>query len=879
MIEKQYVSVFQHRGKIYETFRDTDFNKHTKEVKGFKYKFFIETNKETEWKDFITSKINLKPLEFDTVREYNDKIKNLKDYDVPVYGTVKPENQYREEQYINSTLSEELHFSFFDIETGFDGSFLDENGELIFGSGGFPKPDKANSSVIAITMYSCKTKKYYSFGVKNYTPKRGDVKYRKCKDEKDLINSFFKTVNLLEVDLLSAWNGDGFDYPFLVNRMKNLGMDISIIDKYLKGIYGKSKPGVYEFEKPRTYYWTDYLEMYKKFIFTPREKYSLEFIGQAELGEGKVNLDNSDLQELYRDNFEKFQDYSIKDVELMVQLDNKLKLMSLTVELSRSYNINFDEVFATTSPWAQLLYSQANKRNLVLPKDFSYINESMNFEGGWVSANPGYYEWIVSYDFASLYPNIIISYNMCPSTILFDKDLPEDLLILRNKYFSDRSATYETISNFLELSHEAKEEISKTCQKYNVSVSPTGDYFDNARVGIIPEIVEEIYNGRKKDKRQMLNFQGERQKLVDANGSTEEIEKLSSLESIYDNKQMSKKLQINSLYGAMTSNMFILFNEAIGRSITSSGRLLDRYGCYKISESLSSKWDYSKQEVMPNSDTDSGYFSLKPLVDDAVNRGLVKNEKWEIVNFIEKKVEPFLDKITEKSMGDLANTFNIYRPEKIEFEREVIADCGISIGKKSYCLNVLNSEGTVYENGKLKVIGLQLKKTNIPGVVRKELQEFLKDILFKKESEFQSHFKDYKGHFYQMDPVEVSLPKGVNLISEKRGVYTLETSGIPIHVRASLLYNNYIDEKNLNTKYQKIENGNKMKFIYMKTPNPIGQNVIGWLNDVSCDSFVESEGLREFVDYDKLFENNVFAPLEKLVEYRGWEFKKTNKLF
>jgi hypothetical protein len=219
---------------------------------------------------------------------------------------------------------------------------------------------------------------------------------------------------------------------------------------------------------------------------------------------------------------------------------------------------------------------------------------------------------------------------------------------------------------------------------------------------------------------------------------------------------------------------------------------------------------------------------LEPIIKKS---GLTDNE--EITDYIDKQVIPIIDKIIEKNvLQDIAYQRNIRVPEVMDMKREAIANVGIYIGKKNYALNLLDNEGTRYPDGKTKIIGLNIKKTNLPKFIRNKMLEFLKILFTDNESKFQQEFLKFKGEFRTFDIQDISFPKGVNIITDKnrpgveslgggKYLYTLQTSGLPIHVRAALVYNKYIKEKNLTKKYTTVENGSKIKFVLLKIPNSI----------------------------------------------------------
>jgi len=871
-MQKQYIKVFRHMNTLHEIYRTIDGEKHYQKHTEFPCEFFIPTDKESQFLNLIDDS-PLVSVKCNGFKEYKDNVEKYRNL-MPLFGLHKPEDQFRRNNYYGKETFLSPKICYFDIETGFNGSTLDDSNEIISGIGGFPKPTEANAPITCFSM-SMDNKKMV-LGLKDLDSDIPGWRYEKCSNEIDLIDTFFKVIKLWSPDILVGWNTDGFDFPFIVNRIKKLEMDIKCIDN-LGIIEDNRYLGV---EVPKSYYWMDLMHLYKNFIYTPRESYSLQAIGMAELGTGKVEYhEDGNLEDLYRNNFQKFTEYAAQDVQLLIDIDSKLNLMSLICELSYLYNINFSEVVGTTGPWGQLLYCEAYKQHKIIPEP-KHANNDDYLEGGWVHCNPGFYEWVVSFDFASLYPSLIQAFNYCPSTYINESELNDELKQIRSKYV--KSDNEEGITNQILLTKEQKEEMHNVLSKYNVSLSPSGHFFDITKDGLLPFMMKKIYTDRKIAKKKMQEF--ERSLYSGSNLSDDEKDKIKASISRYNNQQMALKISINSAYGALGNSHFILAKRQIAESITSGGRFYDRMVKYEVDKVLTSKFNYNREPVQAG-DTDSVYVHLSPVVEKSK-----LTDTDEIITYLQTKIIPVIDNIIEtKVLKEIAHSRNLKHPEVMVMEREVIANKGIFVGRKNYVLNVLDNEGTRYPKGKKKIVGLTIKKTNLPEFIRTKMLCFL-DILFDKtENSFQQEFGSFKKEFWSLDLENICFPKGVNLITDKErsGVvslgggnflYTLETTGVPINVRAALLYNKYISEKNLLSKYSLITNGNKIKFIYLSEPNPICANVIGFPNDKQHQNFLVETGLSEYVDYNKMFEGLVIKPLEPLIQAIGWDFTKKIKL-
>lgn len=887
---KQYIKVFANRNKIYNIFYE-DGVKHTEVIEDSKFEFFIDGN--GDYTELVSGQ-SLKKISSTNMKEHKAKVEKYKIIS-NIYGNQKPENQFRRREYKDSDINTPLLIGYFDIETAFNGSTLDENSNIVKGIGGFPKPEQANAPITSITMLV--KEQYYVLGMKDIErPLDHDAKYLKCKSEKDLLKQFFKLTKVTNIDMLLAWNGEGFDYPFIINRMKYLEMDLSIIDhnglvkrkNFINQIGQKIETHI-----PQSYFWMDMLPVYKFLTYTPRESYSLEAIGQAELGEGKINYQDDDmtLEDLYNKNYQKFLNYNIQDVKLLKDLDDVTGLMSLAYDLSYSYGINLEDILATTAPWAQLFYKETYENNQIIDTS-NRDTEDIEFEGGNVYCNPGYYEWIMSFDVTSMYPLLgMYSFNISPETLIYPEDLPLELVNLKRKYFNDVNATYDTISTMLKLSKEEVQGINEVLKKHNVSISPSGDYFDLSYVGVLPKMIESIYLGRKEAKKKMFKYT---QDLKDLEVGTEDYFTCKGNIIKYNNKQMTLKIQMNSVFGAFGSKYFVLAERAIANSITGYGRYFIRRCQKDINFNLMKKFNYVDNKPTIQIDTDANYYYLSPVVQYLRDKGKITDDmtNMDISDYLAKYVEPILYGIIQKeSMCTFKDLFNIRDDKFLGMDREVIASKGFMVGKKNYTLNVLDLEGDRIPKGYQKIVGLNLKKTNLPAFVRKKMLEFL-DIFFNgTQVDFQKLYKDFNKEFVNLPAADISFPKGVNLSTDKnrkgvidigndRYLYTLETNGVPIHVRASLIYNKYIKESGLMDKYKNIEDASKIKFVYLKVPNSLAfnSNVIAFPNERSHSAFLEEQNFKEIIDYKKMYNGLVEKPLEKLRDLIQWDYKKTIKI-
>lgn len=711
---------------------------------------------------------------------------------------------------------------------------------------GFPRVDEAAHLVTAITISKNKFK--YAFGYGEFTTTDPNVKYVRCRDEVDLLKRFIVLWNELQIDVVSGWNLLLFDIPYLVNRIdKVLGNSYArqlspwgILNKGTIEIMGKENT-VYT---PVGITILDYLDMYKKFAFSQQESYKLDHIGHVELGMKKIDYSEySSLFALYTENHQKFLSYNIVDVEIVEQLDDKLKLLELVYAFAYDAKILFQDTFTTVRSWDILIHNYLLERNQVVP----FVNmdkEDRSIMGGYVKdPQVGMHGWTISFDLASLYPHLIMQYNISPDT------------------FVGKLQTGLSIDDLLDgkLEPYRQQLIDSNC-----TTTANMCLFRKDKRGFLPELMDRLYKDRDAYKQRM--FEAKQQLELDPGNKQLEADA-----ARYNNLQMSKKIQLNSGFGAMANRFFRWFENDLAESITSSGQLSIRWIENKFNMYLNKLLDTTSKDYVIAVDTDSNYLNVQSFVDKYCE-GMDTDK---IVSYIDavckQKFEPFID----KSYNQLADYMCAYE-QKMWMKREAIARRAIWSGKKHYILNVYFMEKVRYQRPVLKMQGIEAIRTSTPQVCRDAIKEALSIIMTKDQDALINYIEQFRQQFDQMSFEQIAFPRGVNDIDKWADSTTVWKKSTPVHVKGALVYNSLLKQKQLSNKYPQINQGEKIKFAYCKQPNPYRVTVI------SCPTVLPAEfGLEKYIDKDKQFETAFLEPIKTIANAIKWqvEHKQTLESF
>jgi DNA polymerase elongation subunit (family B) len=601
----------------------------------------------------------------------------------------------------------------------------------------------------------------------------------------------------------------------------------------------------------------DYYELYRKYSSNPnQESFSLNHIASVELGEKKIDYSEFEsLHQLYREDYQKFIEYNIKDVELVEKLEDKIRLIELAATLAYDAKVNYDDVFSQVKMWDTITYNALKKKHIVIPPKKNSTKDAQ-YAGAFVK-DPiiGMHEWVASFDLNSLYPHLIMMYNLSPETLLGPSDFNADI-----RAFILEHGSQINVDNLLK-----KEIPTDILKKNKVTLTPNGQLFNIEKQGFLSEIMETMYEDRALFKRKAIEARKQREKTV----SESEKHELDKQIAKFNNIQLAKKVTLNSAYGAIGNQWFRFFDIRIAEAITLSGQLAIRWIENKLNAHLNDMLKTEGKDYIIASDTDSIYLNLGGLVDKYIPD---KSNKLRTIRtldkFCEDRIQPFID----KTYAELADYVNAYA-QKMVMKREALADKGIWTAKKRYMLNVYNNEGVEYAKPKLKIMGLEAIKSSTPAACRAKIKESFEVILGKDQESLIKFIEDFREEFKTLPVEQIAFPRGVNGMEkygDNKSIYGMKT---PIHVKGSLIFNHFLIEKGLTKKYQQIKEGEKIKFIYLKEPNPLQCAVISFLSSIPKEFDLE-----QYLDYDTMFEKSFLEPLKTVLDCINWKSEKSNSL-
>ena len=782
------------------------------------YLFVSTKNEVAEYRSLDGHKADR--IDFENIKEAKEFIKSYSDVEgMTIYGLTSYLYAYLNDEYPGQVQ--------YDLDMirklGLDIECAPEEGEVH----SFPDIQLANQPITAITC-SLKGKKM-TFGLKPYKVSDPSVTYKKCADERQLLLEFIGYWESVDPDIVTGWNIEFFDVPYIINRIKRILGDVfakrlspwRMLEEKMIDIQGKEQQTF----RPMGVSVLDYLRVYKQFTYVTQESYKLENIAYVELGEHKLDhSEHANLTEFYRNDPQKYIDYNIHDVRLIDMLEEKLGLLDLGLTLSYDAKITYDDMFTSIRLWDIIIHNYLLDQKIVIPMPTGYKKDE-KFEGAYVrEPRIGMHKWVATFDVNSLYPSLIVQNNMSPETFRGKVKMPDVDDLLKGNI---------------------DERLFNKLVDVDYALSANGALWDKTQQGFFPKLVLKMYAERKAYQAKLKEAKQQGTKDV----------------SRYHNLQLVKKIVLNSLFGATGHPAFRYYQNDYAEGITIHGKLAIQWVAQDIDAYLNKILKTEGKQFVVYCDTDSVFVTL----DDVVGMtGLDDTKK--IVEFVNSFCEDKLEKVIEKSFENLKEFTNSY-VNQMKMKRENIADTAIFLSKKKYIMNVWDSEGFRYDEPKLYIKGVEAVRSSTPAACREKLKESMKIIMLGVNQKLIDYIDDFRSKFKKMSYEEIAFPRGVNGIAKYTGgVQKLYKDGCPIHVRGTIVYNDLIKKNKLERNYPTIKEGEKIKFCYMKKPNIFHEDIISSPGDLPHEL-----NLHRFIDYDTQFDKAFLAPIKNITDAIGWK--------
>ena len=860
-----YTHVAVRNSKI--LYRGYEGGKRVKRAEVFNPTLFVPSRKKaTEWRTLDGRPVEpFKPGDIKDCREFMDQYKGTQGFEI--FGNT--DWQY---QFIGERFPDEVEYdpstikvAFIDIET--------ESEE------GFPNIKTANERINAITLKV--NGRITTFCLKGVRDIEGTT-VRVHDTEVSLLSDFIEHWVSEDIDVITGWNVNFFDIPYIVNRIsrvmspedaKRLSPWNEIRSRKVE-VNGNENE-VYDLVGIAT---LDYYDLYRKFTYITRESYRLDHIAWIELGERKLQYEGT-ITDFYRNDYQRFVEYNIHDVNLVQRLEDKLKLLELALALAYSAKVNLPDVFSQVRTWDTIIYHELNSQKVVVPPKKTQDKDAV-FVGAYVK-DPliGQHDWVVSFDLDSLYPHLIMQYNLSPETkqsnAMRGVYKVEDFLAHGGAYApapTRAPAPTDALTPALTRTGARARPVDQFLEDMTVkhlTVSANGVVFRKDVHGFLPRLMERMYEERRAFKKKMLDAKRRLKELKSTDG--EEIRSLKNEIAKFHNFQQVRKIQLNSAYGAIGNEYFRYFDIDIAEAITISGQLSIRWIEGHLNQFLNKTLGTKGEDYIVASDTDSVYIRLGPLVKKVMGGETDHGKITKNLNrFCDDVLQPFI----ERKYGDLASQQNAYS-QKMNMKRESIASKGIWTAKKRYMLNVtMGEESVLLSKPELKIMGIETSRSSTPQVVRDALKNAIGIVMNGSEEELQTFVSTFRGKFMEMGVDQIAFPRSCSDLEKYADRTTIYRKSTPIAVKGALIYNHWLAEKKLKKSYPMIGDGEKVKFVYLKMPNPIREHVVAFSSGIPKEFGID----KRYIDYDTQFDKAFMEPLKTILEAIGWQAEQSNSL-
>lgn len=804
-------------------------------------------------------------------------------------------------------------------------------------STGKPNMRTADKPITAVSIKSSRHDEYILLGLKDYDKTKTEtnipldrIRFIKFDSEVKMLSYFIKLWKHEYPEIVSGWNSVYFDIQYIMTRIERLFGEDTLKSMSPWGIVKPISQEMYGKEQ-----WTyhiyginsiDYMDAFKKFGYKygPQETYKLDHVANVILGERKLSYEEyGSLSELYVKNPQKYLDYALKDTQLIQRFEEETALLALVLTVAYEGGVNYKDAFGTVGIWDAILYRRLMNNKEVPPVKGAAGTPSNDLVGGFVKEpRPGLYKWIVSFDLNSLYPHLMMQYNMSPETINkaytlihIKNDILANLSLDKNKEHAEAVKEfldcgkydvifYNITEKFLDVDTPKDDLVmfGLANSMHTNSIAANGTTFTNTFEGLIPKIIDEKYAERSIAKNSML----EKEKLLEK--TDDEKQRLLIKKDIIQlhNKQMSIKILMNALYGATANPYFIYYIMEMAEAITKSGQLSVQWAAKYVNAYMNKICKTTGVDYITYIDTDSIYINFEAFIVKMFGTSDIDNDTGE--KFIDDVCKSKIEGVIKDAYTDLANYLGSYK-NRMVMKREKINNTALFVRKKRYVLSTLNSEGVHYSEPKISVTGLESVRASTPEVCRERLKNSFKIVMTTDEATTQQYIDKFYEEFvklpaekiaknsgtdninkYADDSESVSIVDGlydeedelnyaeptnygsfnISKFSDGRGGYI---KGTPGHVRGCLVYNTYLKKLGLDTKYNLIQSGDKIKTVYLKMPNPLKENLVSF-----PEILPKEMGLDAYIDYETQFFKVFLSPMEKLLNSIGWKAVKIDNI-
>ena len=719
----------------------------------------------------------------------------------------------------------------------------------------FPNPREADYPINVMTVYDTKYNKNFTWICTSETDMPADtfedregVQFFLFFSEVKMLDHYLKWHQANYPDVISGWNIDCFDIPYIVNRIKKkLGwgeeMKLSPINKIQvkTDVIRRGEFQAFDEHKIEGITCLDYLFLYKKFNLAKQSSYKLDWIGEVELGYGKLDYEGS-IKDFWKRDFVKFVDYNIQDVKLLVDLDQKLKYINLSRLICNMGLVEFSSIYKSQPYiYGAILLEALKDGKRVLSHRLREEDKTKKFEGAHVfEPRVGFYgRGVSSLDLNSLYPSIMITLNISPETKV------GKLLEITDEYALIKTADTGDICKY------TREKYEKLLDKHlTISHNKILYWKPSVKKGFIPKFLERLYADRRNKKNEMLKLSSEIEALK-KKGVTD-LKELKDKRDLLDTTQNAFKIFLNSIYGQMGSQYFPMYDIDNAEAVTISGQHI-----ITSSSEFIGKWfkeHYDQDDTLVYGDTDSNYFQIEGFVDKVIGEGTEFNQENinQLCTILDKDFVPAVNQhcaeITDKYFHSPLN--------RIEFKRETFCTEGLFLAKKRYILHVRNDEG-VYVN-KFKYTGVEVKKSELPEIIKTFLKRIIESSMIERWDgpRYKKEISKIWDEYSQLSFEDIGYYKGYNSGKSSEG-FLRHGKGASIHSKAVMYHNQLLEKLGIKSKYEEIMLGEKVRYLYVEKNNPYRIPVIAWKNGSYPEEFKDLFN----IDYTAMFERQVISPL------------------